>query len=179
MRLRRPPGTLGGDAAAGLTLGLESVPDGLASGLLAGVNPAYGLYGYMVGTVAGAIGTSSVFMSVQATGAMSVLVADIPGLHAEQSQGRMLFTLSVLTGVVMLTLGILRLGTLVRFVPNAVLTGFINAVAVNIVLGQLSNLTGYSSHAGNRVGRAIDTVLHLGQLDRPSIAVGWASSPCC
>lgn len=164
--------TIGPDLRAGLTLGVESVPDGLASGLLAGVNPAYGLYGYLVGTAAGALATSSVFMSVQATGAMSVIVADVPLLHGGPQASSALFTLSVLTGAVMLLLGLLRLGTLVRFVPNAVLTGFVNAVAVNIVLGQLSNLTGYSSGYGNRVTRSLDTFLHPLQWSWASVAVG-------
>ncbi len=164
--------TIGSDLRAGLTLGVESVPDGLASGLLAGVNPAYGLYGYLVGTAAGALATSSVFMSVQATGAMSVIVADVPLLHGGPQASSALFTLSLLTGAVMLLLGLLRLGTLVRFVPNAVLTGFVNAVAVNIVLGQLSNLTGYSSDHGNRVTRSLDTLLHPLQWSWASVAVG-------
>jgi len=167
--------TVASDVRAGVTLGVESIPDGLASGLLAGVNPAYGLYAYLVGTAAGALATSSVFMSVQATGAMSVIVADVPILHSGAQATTALFTLSVLTGVVMLLLGLLRLGTLVRFVPNAVLTGFVNAVAVNIVLGQLSNLTGWSSSAGNRVTRSIDTLLHPGQCSWASVLVGVAT----
>ena len=167
--------TVASDVRAGVTLGVESIPDGLASGLLAGVNPAYGLYAYLVGTGAGALATSSVFMSVQATGAMSVIVADVPILHSGAQATTALFTLSVLTGVVMLLLGLLRLGTLVRFVPNAVLTGFVNAVAVNIVLGQLSNLTGWSSSAGNRVTRSIDTLLHPGQWSWASVLVGVAT----
>ena len=52
-------GSLRPDATAGVVLGLESVPDGLATGLLAGVNPLFGVYGYMVGTVAGALSTAS------------------------------------------------------------------------------------------------------------------------
>lgn len=58
-------------------LGVESVPDGLASGLLAGVNPVAGLYGYLFGMVGGALVTSTAFMAVQATGAMSIIVADV------------------------------------------------------------------------------------------------------
>jgi MFS superfamily sulfate permease-like transporter len=50
----------------------------------------------------------------------------------------------MLTGVVMLIAGLLRLGSVLRFVSNAVMVGFINAVGVNIVLGQLANLTGYA-----------------------------------
>jgi SulP family sulfate permease len=167
--------TVAADARAGLTLGVVSVPDGLASGLLAGVNPAYGLYAYLVGTAAGALTTSSVYMTVNSTGAMAVIVADVPILHAGSGSATALFTLSVLTGVVMLVLGLLRLGVLVRFVPNAVLTGFVNAVAVTIVLGQLTNLTGYTSDLGNRVTRAIDTVLHPLAWNWAGVAVGLAT----
>jgi SulP family sulfate permease len=164
---------VGKDAGAGLTLGLVSVPDGLAMGLLAGVNPVAGLYGYLVGTMAGALATSSVFMSVQATGAMAVLISDVPGLSGTSDSAAVgLATLGVLTGLVMLTFGLLKLGTLVRFVPNAVLTGFLNAVALNIILGQLSGFTGYVSDAGNRLTRAIDTLLHPLLFDVPTLAIG-------
>ena len=56
---------------------------------------------------------------------------------------------------VMLAAGLLRLGTVLRFVSNAVMVGFINAVGVNIVLGQLANLTGYAASGPNRVVRLI------------------------
>ena len=57
-------------------------------GLLAGVNPVYGLYGYMVGTVTGALFTSSSFMAVQATGAMAIVVADVGVVHTSDDPGR-------------------------------------------------------------------------------------------
>lgn len=162
------------DAAAGAALGLVSVPDGLAAGLLAGVSPVAGLYGYLMGTVAGALSTSSVFMTVQATGAMGVLIADVPLVHGPDQQAA-LVTLAVLTGAIMLGLGLLKLGTLVRFVPNAVLTGFVNAVAVNIVLAQLADFTGFRSEAGNRLLRAADTLLNVLSFDWATFAVGLAS----
>jgi sulfate permease, SulP family len=164
--------TLREDSTAGLVLGVESVPDGLATGLLAGVNPVSGLYAYMFGMAAGALATSSAFMAVQGTGAMAILVADVGAVHGAEDAGRALFTLSVLTGTVMLVVGLLRLGTVLRFVSNAVMVGFINAVGVNIVLGQLGNFTGYSASGANRVMRALDTVLHPGRLDPATVAVG-------
>ena len=160
------------DAIAGAVLGVESVPDGLATGLLAGINPLAGVYGYMVGTVAGAVATSSAFMAVQGTGAMAIIVADVPTVHDGPDPPRALFTLAMLTGVVMVVAGAVRLGGVLRFVSNAVMVGFINAVGVNIVLGQLANLTGYSSDRGSRLTRALDTVLHPGRLDGRSVAVG-------
>jgi len=173
MNRRRPDGrTLRQDAVAGLVLGVQSVPDGLATGLLAGVNPLAGLYGYLVGTFSGALTTSSTFMAVQGTGAMAMLVADVAVLHESDDPTRTLVTLSMLTGVVMVVAGFLRLGTVLRFVSNAVMVGFINAVGVNIVLGQLANLTGYAAEGGNRVIRAVNTVIHPGRLDGRTLLVG-------
>ena len=60
--------TVKDDAMAGLVLGVESVPDGLASGLLAGVNPVAGLYSYMFGLAGAALFTSTAFMAVQGNG---------------------------------------------------------------------------------------------------------------
>ncbi|GAA1479129.1 SulP family inorganic anion transporter [Nocardioides aestuarii] len=159
------------DATAGVVLGVESVPDGLASGVLAGVNPVAGLYGYLFGMVGAAAFTSSTFMAVQATGAMSLVVADTD-LASRPDPERALFTLSVLTGVVMVVAGLLRGGRMLRFVPTAVMTGFVSAVGVNIVLGQLSNFSGYDSDAPNRVLRALDLALHPWRADLGSVAVG-------
>jgi len=156
-------------------LGVQSVPDGLATGLLAGVNPLAGLYGYMVGTMGGALVTSSTFMAVQGTGAMAMLISDVDALKQSSDPTRALVTLSVLTGAVMLLAGLLRLGPMLRFVSNAVMVGFMNAVGVNIVLGQLANLTGYAAEGSNRVVRAVDTLLHPGSLDGRTLVVGLAT----
>ena len=159
------------DAMAGLVLGVESVPDGLASGLLAGVNPVYGLYGYLYGMVGGALFTSTTFMTVQATGAMSIIVADVD-LAARDDPGRALFTLAMVTGAVMIAAGLLRLGSFLRFVSNSVMTGFITAVGINIVLGQLGDFTGYDAEGGNRVARALNLVFNFWKVDAPTILVG-------
>ena len=177
MKLRFParPDQLRKDAVAGLVLGVESVPDGLAAGLLAGVNPLSGLYAYLFGTIGGSFFTSSAFMAIQATGAMAIIVADVPAVHTGNDSARALFTLSILTGVVMLATGFLRLGSLLRFVSNAVMVGFISAVGVNIILGQLANLTGYKAGGANRVIRAFNTLVHPGELHLQSLAVGVAT----
>lgn len=103
-----------------------------------------------------------------------MLIADVPLVHGPNQQAA-LVTLAVLTGAIMLVLGLLKLVTLVRFVPNAVLTGFVNAVAVNIVLAQLADFTGFRSEAGNRLLRAADTLINVMSFDWPAFAVGAAS----
>ncbi len=167
--------TLREDGVAGLVLGVQSVPDGLATGLLAGLNPLAGLYGYMVGVAAGAVLTSSSFMAVQGTGAMAMVIADVPEISQASDPTRALVTLSLLTGAVMLAAGLLRLGTVLRFVSNAVMVGFINAVGVSIVLGQLANLTGYDADGANRLVRAVNTILNPDQIDIATLVVGVAT----
>jgi hypothetical protein len=102
----------------------------------------------------------------------SMVVADVPAVHDASDPVRALFTLSVLTGVVMLAAGLLGLGSVLRFVSNAVMVGFLSAVGVNIVLGQLANFTGYQAQGSNRVVRAVDTLLHPTQLHLQTLAIG-------
>ncbi|MBD8022897.1 SulP family inorganic anion transporter [Microbacterium gallinarum] len=163
--------TLGKDAAAGLVLGVEAVPDALAAGVLAGVNPLAGLYAYLFGMAGAAFVTSSAFMAVQATSAMALVVSDAD-LASRPDPDRALFTLAILTGVVMVIAGIARAGRLVSFVPTAVMTGFVTAIGVNIILGQLSNFTGYPGRGANRLLKTIDVLVHIGQWSIASVVVG-------
>lgn len=144
-------------------------------GMLAGVSPVSGLYGYLFGTLAGALATSSVLMSVQGTAALAVLVSDVPGVDASSEGLAALITLTIITGLIMFAVGLARGGSVVRFVPNSVVTGFVNAVAVTIVLSQLSELTGYRSASGNRIARALDTVGNVAAFDWPTVAASAAT----
>ena len=167
--------TVGKDAVSGLVLGVESVPDSLASGLLAGVNPIYGLYGAMWGTFTGALFTSSAFMAVQTTGAMSIIVSDVDEIANADDPAKALFTLSIMTGLVMLMLGLAKLGMLLNYVSQSVMIGFISAVGVNIVLGQLDGFTGYEAEGSNRISRALDLLTHIGDIDPKTFTTGAAT----
>ena len=167
--------TLPGDLAAGAVLGIESVPDALARGVLAGVNPLAGLNAYLFGMLGGALFTATPLMAVQSTGALAVIVADV-GLNENPDPVRALFTLSMLTGIAMLAAGVLRLGKLLRFVSAAVLTGFLAALGINIVLSQLATLTGYQSGGGGAtIARFIRMMTDLDQIDLPSTVVGMST----
>jgi SulP family sulfate permease len=163
------------DGMAGVTLGITSIPDAMASALLAAVNPIYGLNAVMLATPIGALFAGSVYMSVQTTSAMSLLVSDVPGVRGGVEGDRALFMLAILTGVFMLTAGLLKLGRLLRFVPNSVMTGFINGVAILIILGQLGDFTGYSAEGSNKVTQTVDLALNLGEADLRTVAVGVAA----
>ncbi|MWB97929.1 SulP family inorganic anion transporter [Agromyces seonyuensis] len=163
--------TIGKDAVAGVVLGVEAIPDGLASGLLAGLNPLAGVYAYLFGLLGATWFTSSTLMAVQATSAMSLVIADT-GIGAGPDPAGALVVLGLLTGLVMIIAGVLGGGRLLRFVPTAVMTGFVTAVGVNIVLGQLANFTGAEGEGGNRLTRSVDLILHVGRFDWPTVLVG-------
>ena len=64
------------------------------------------------------------------------------------------------------------MGRLLRFVANSVVIGFLTGVSINVILSQLGDFTGYSSEYSNKVVKAIDTLLHLNQVDVPTTAIG-------
>jgi sulfate permease, SulP family len=163
------------DLIAGLTASIASIPDAMASGVLAGINPVNGLYGLMVGTPIAALFTGSAFMSVVATSAMSITIGSVMGKYQDEQQLPALVTIALVIGIVQLLAGLLRLGFLVRFVSNAVMTGFLSGLGVLIVLSQLGDLTGYSSEFENKVVKAVDLLFHLNQIDVPTTIVGLSA----
>ena len=160
------------DFIAGITNAVTNIPDAMASAVLAGLNPIQGLYAIMIGTPVSALTTSSQLMTVAVTGAMALIVGDSLKAVAAADKIEALIVLTVLVAITQIVLGLVRAGTFVRFVSNAVLQGFLLGVAVNIVLSQVGDLTGYKSEAPGKVGQAIDTVLHPGQINLQMLGIG-------
>lgn len=160
------------DLSAGLTKSIDSVTGGMANAVLAGVNPVYGLYTVLAATPIGALFTSSVYMNIDSTGAIAATAGSMLILYPEEQRASALAVLTLLVGVFMLTAGLLKLGFLTRFISNAVLRGFLTGIGVNIILGQLGDITGYSSEYSNKVVKAIDTFFHLGQINPQIFLVG-------
>src|SRR5512147_741361 len=163
---------IAGDLSAGIAKSIDSVTGGMANALLAGVNPVYGLYTVLAVTPIGALFTCSVYMNIYSTGAIAATAGSMLILYPEEQRAAALAVLTLLVGVFMLAAGLLKLGFLTRFISNAVLRGFITGIGVNIILGQLGDFTGYASDYSNKVIKAIDTFLHLGQLNYQMLLVG-------
>jgi SulP family sulfate permease len=172
LSLRPKRSDLVGDLIAALTFAVVNVPQAMGHALLAAVSPLLGIYTLMVAVPIGAIFSSSVFMNVSTTGALAVaagvVLVDLPAEQRPQA----LVMLVLLVGVIQLLAGVFRLGFLVRFVSNAVMTGFLNGVAVLIILGQLGDLTGYDSSFSNRVAQALDLMLRIGQVNPQTTIIG-------
>ena len=170
--LKVPRKVLLGDLISGLVMAVVSIPGGLANGLLAGVNPIFGLYSMIAGTTVAALFTSSVIMNVDSTGATALATLDALSGVPKEDQLAYLVVLGLLVGLFMLILGLLRLGFLVRFISNAVMTGFLSGLGVLTILSQVGDLTAYSSEASNKVLRTIDTIAHWQEIDLASLAIG-------
>lgn len=172
-RLPPMPGrsSLRDDGVAGLNTAVASVPDGLASGLLAGVNPIYGLYACMAGPIAGGIFSSTQLMIIATTSASALAAGQALASMPFAERSNALFVMVLLVGVFQMVFGLLRLGKLARFVSYSVMTGFLTGIAVLTVLSQLPTVTGYAATGSNRVTQTADLLTNLGQVDLPTLAV--------
>jgi SulP family sulfate permease len=130
------------------------------------------LYALMIGTPVGALVTSSVYMNVSSTSALSASVGDALGSAAGDQRVMALAALVLMIGLFQIMLGALKLGWLMRFVPNSVMVGFVTGVAVLIILGQLGNLTGFYSAESGRIKQLADLIVNSDQISRDTLAVG-------
>ena len=170
--LRVPRAILISDMITGLVNAIVSIPGGIANGILAGVNPVYGLYSIMVGTPIAALFTSSVIMNVDATSATSIATLDALAGIPEEQELAYLVVLGLLVGLFMIVFGVLKLGFLVRFISNSVITGFLSGLGLLTILGQVGDLTGYYSDAEQKVFQALDTLINWQQIDLVTLVVG-------
>jgi SulP family sulfate permease len=118
---------------SGLTVALALVPEAVAFAFVAGVEPLVGLYAaFMVGLLTAVFGGRPGMIS-GATGAMAVVMVALVAQHGVEY----LFATVVLTGLIQILTGILRLGKYIRIVPYPVMLGFVNGLAIVIFLAQI------------------------------------------
>ncbi len=163
------------DVLAGLPGAISSVPDGMATALLVGVNPAYGLYASFAGKVGGGLTTSTKLMVVTTTTAASLAAGSALSDVAPEGRDRALILLTILTGAVMIVAGLLRLGRYIRFVSRSVMLGFLTGIAVNIIMGQLAGLVGSPTEGGVAAQKAAYVVTHPSGIITASAVVGAAA----
>ncbi|MGB5397117.1 MAG: SulP family inorganic anion transporter [Gammaproteobacteria bacterium] len=120
---------------SGLTVALALVPEAVAFAFVAGVDPLVGLYAaFMVGLLAAIFGGRPGMIS-GATGAMAVVMVALVAEHGVEY----LFATVVLTGLIQMLAGVLRLGKFIRIVPYPVMLGFVNGLAIVIFLAQVQH----------------------------------------
>jgi SulP family sulfate permease len=140
------------DLSAGLTVAFVALPQCMAYALIAGVDPQYGLYAFMVGSIVGALFGSSRHLQTGPTNATSIVVASTLAIYLGHDNFMgLVFLLGLLSGFIQLAAGLLRLGNLTQFISRSVLVGFIAGAALWIVANQLPNLLGVPREIHNSV----------------------------
>lgn len=131
-----------GDVLAGIVVALALIPEAIAFSIIAGVDPKIGLYAsFSIAVIISLVGGRPGMISA-ATGAMALLMVTLVKEHGLQY----LLAATVLTGVLQILAGYLKLGDLMRFVSRSVVTGFVNALAILIFMAQLPELTNVTWH---------------------------------
>jgi SulP family sulfate permease len=170
---QRLPGrsTMRSDALSGLGLAVANVPDGMANGLLVGVNPIHGLYATMIGPIVGGLASSTQLMVITTTAAASLTTSQtLNGLPPERRSAT-LFLLVILVGVFQLLFGALGFAKLTRFVSFSVTTGLLTGISVLLIMSQLPTVTGYEAVGSNKVTRALNVLLHVTDADLATLAM--------
>lgn len=130
------------DLLAGLVVALALIPEAIAFSIIAGVDPKVGLYASFCIAVVIAFTGGRPGMISAATGAMALLMVTLVKNHGLEY----LLAATILTGVLQIIAGWIRLGALMRFVSRSVVTGFVNALAILIFMAQLPELTNVTWH---------------------------------
>ncbi len=125
-----------GDLLAGIVVALALIPEAIAFSIIAGVDPKVGLYASFCIAVVIAFAGGRPGMISAATGSMALVMITLVKDHGLQY----LMAATILTGVLQMLAGALRLGSLMRFVSRSVVTGFVNALAILIFMAQLPEL---------------------------------------
>lgn len=167
---------LGGDLAAGITVGVVLIPQGMAYALLAGVSPVYGLYASLIPLLVYSLFGTSRHLAVGVVAIDSLIVAAgvaamTPGSVAEALSLTLLLALMV--GIVQIVMGLLRFGFVVNLLSRPVTTGFTSAAALIIGMSQLQHLLGVNLERSLNIFTLLAQAgTKIAQLHPPSLLIG-------
>ncbi|MBA2951281.1 SulP family inorganic anion transporter [Streptomyces himalayensis] len=126
------------EVLAGLVVALALIPEAISFSIIAGVDPAMGLFASFTMAVTISIVGGRRAMISAATGAVALVIAP---LNREHGLGYLIAAV-ILAGVIQIALGALGVAKLMRFVPRSVMVGFVNALAILIFIAQVPEMTG-------------------------------------
>ncbi|MFE6893908.1 SulP family inorganic anion transporter [Streptomyces sp. NPDC057694] len=164
------------DVGSGFVTGLFSIPEGMAYAAIAGFNPVAGLYAGVVPAIVGSLTSRTVLMVTTLTSAIALTSQSVlsdAGLDPKNAGN--IATLTIMAGIVMLLMAVLRLGAVMSFVSNAVMTGFSTGIALQIITGVLKDATGYQTQGHNRLYQLGDWLAHIGQWKLAATLVALAT----
>ena len=130
-----------GDILSGIVVALALIPEAIAFSIIAGVDPMVGLYAsFLIAVIISFAGGRPGMISA-ATGAMALLMAPLVREHGLDY----LLAATILTGVIQVFFGIFKVARVMKFIPRAVMIGFVNALAILIFMAQVPHFIGISN----------------------------------
>jgi SulP family sulfate permease len=164
------------DAVSGFVTGLFSIPEGMAYASIGGFAAPLGLWSGVVPTIIGSVFARTVLMVTTLTSAIALSSQSVlSDAGLDPGEAGALATLTILVGLVMLIMGLLRLGSVMSFVSTAVMTGFTTGIALQIVTGVIEDATAYTPDAHNTIAKGIDAIAHVGDWDGTTVLVTAAT----
>lgn len=164
------------DLAAGLTVGVMLIPQGMAYAMIAGLPPIYGLYASTLPLIIYALMGTSRQLAVGPVAMVSLLTAAGISVLAEggtEAYISLAIMLALMVGVIQFLLGVFRLGFLVNFLSHPVISGFTSAAALIIGLSQLKHLLGIDLARSHHVHEILlEAIERFGQTNWLTFAVG-------
>jgi high affinity sulfate transporter 1 len=163
------------DLVAGLSVASVALPVAVAYAELAGFNPVVGLYSCILPLVVYALfGTSRQLMVNPDAATCAMVAASVTPLAGGNYElyWSLSVTLAFLTGLFCIGASFLRLGALADFLSKPILIGFLNGVAISILLGQIGKIFGFPVEAGGIVPRLLEFLSRLPETHGPTLAVG-------
>jgi SulP family sulfate permease len=150
------------DLLAGTVVALALIPEAIAFSIIAGVDPAVGLYAsFVIAVTISLVGGRPAMISA-ATGAMALLMVTLVRDHGLEY----LFAASILCGVFQIIIGLLKLGRYIKFVSKSVMTGFVNSLAILIFLAQMPQLIGANGQTFAMVGAGLAIIYGLPRITK-------------
>ena len=158
--------TFGADLSAGVTVGVIALPMAMAFAIGSGVTPAAGIITAVVaGFLTSLLGGSRVAIGGP-TGAFVAIVAGIVAAHGLSG----LLICTMMAGVMLFLMGLIRLGVLIRFMPAPLVKGFTTGIAVIILCGQFGDFLGVNVEGGGNVIATISGLIpHLSEVSVPAL----------
>jgi len=170
--------TLLSDGVAALIVTIMLIPQSLAYAMLAGLPPEVGLYASVAPLLLYAVFGTSRVLAVGPVAVVSLMTAAAIGQHAVAGTPQywaVAITLAFLSGLLLLAMGLLRLGFLANFLSHPVISGFISASGILIATSQLKTLMGVKAEGHTFVDLSLSLLSQLGQVHGLTLSIGAAT----
>ncbi|SHO51226.1 SulP family inorganic anion transporter [Desulfopila aestuarii] len=168
--------TFRADLLAGMTGAIVALPQGVAFAVIAGMPPEYGLYTGMIPAIIAALFGSSWLLVSGPTTAASLLLFSSLSMYAEPGTGayvQMALTLTFMVGLIQLSMGLARFGSLVNFISHSVVVGFTAGAALLIMASQVKHFFGLVYPRTAKFQETIVSIVdHIGEANPYAVAVG-------